>query len=254
MPRSSTGSMSRLVHRQRLQLDVAARRPTTPGMRAQARCASAAVVGRAPPGRGTHTRACAVSDSSRSRSSLSKPFMTESTTISAATPSAHAHQRHPGDEGDEETCAGGRARSAGRRTVTAAGTCGRAFNHTTPDPDRVTEFAVASGDSAGVLVRRRCYSRAAARTRCGVAMKSHSRARPAALAACWPARARPKPSWSDDQVQRARPPASSARPAASTMAAVEAVRRAAEPPPGRGPAADHALGLPGFASSSSTTA
>ena len=48
------------------------------------------------------TRACALSASSRSRSSPSKPFITERITISAATPSATPSERHPGDQRDEE--------------------------------------------------------------------------------------------------------------------------------------------------------
>ena len=60
-----------------------------------------APVGHAAPA-GPVDRACAVSATSRPRSSPSNPFMTEMMVMSAATPRHTPEHRHPGNEGHEE--------------------------------------------------------------------------------------------------------------------------------------------------------
>ncbi len=61
--------------------------------------------------------ACAVTLRMRVRSSRSKPFMTDSTTISTATPSIRPERRHHRDEGKETAAAASSADSACRSAI-----------------------------------------------------------------------------------------------------------------------------------------
>ena len=61
--------------------------------------------------------ACAVTLRMRVRSSRSKPFMTDSTTISTATPSTSPEDRHQRDEGDEIRAGAPSAGSACRSAI-----------------------------------------------------------------------------------------------------------------------------------------